>query len=69
MRYGELLEARATEMAIEEFLAGGEMTAITFRIPKNLKDAAVEVARRKGMSFSAFVRMSIIDELAKERRA
>ncbi|MBQ3302061.1 MAG: hypothetical protein IJH04_07970 [Eggerthellaceae bacterium] len=69
MRYGDLLEAKATETEIDEFLADGDMTAIAFRIPRNLKDSAVEVARRKGMSFSAFVRMSMIDELAKERRS
>ena len=69
MRYGNLLEGKATETEIDEFLADGDMTAITFRIPRNLKDSAAEIARRKGMSFSAFVRMSIIDELAKERRS
>lgn len=41
------------------------MIAITFRILKNLKESAVEAASLKGISFSAFIRMSMMDQLAK----
>ena len=65
MKYTELVEAGATETEIREFLADGEMTAITFRIPRNLEDAGVEAAALRGMSYSAFIRMCMMDELAK----
>lgn len=65
MKYSDLIEGKATETEIRDFLADGDMTAITFRIPKNLKDAAAETASRKGMSFSAFMRMCMMEELAK----
>ena len=42
------------------------MTAITIRIPKNLKDAAAERASLKGISFSAYARMCMIADLAPE---
>lgn len=67
MRYGELVEGKATETEIREYLADGDMVAITFRIPENLKLSAQEEARNRGMSFSAFVRMSMMAELAKTR--
>jgi len=65
MKYTELVEGKATETEIREFLSEGDMTAITIRIPKNLKDAAAEAAPHRGMSFSAFIRMCMMDELAK----
>lgn len=63
MKYSELVRNEVSAPEIQEFLAGGEATAITIRIPKNLKNAAMEAASFKGMSFSAFVRMCMIDEL------
>lgn len=66
MKYSELLKDSASETDIKEFLAGGEMTAVTFRIPKNLKDAAMEASSLKGLSFSAFVRTCMIEELAEK---
>lgn len=65
MRYNELIERNACEFEVREYLSNGAMTAITIRIPKNLKDAAVESAAGKGMSFSAFIRMCMMEELAK----
>ncbi len=65
MRYSELIESKMTESEIREFLKDGEMIAITFRIPKNLKESAAEAASLKGISFSAFIRMSMMDQLAK----
>ena len=43
---------------------GGDMAAITIRIPKNLRDAGKEAAALKGVSFSAFIRMCMIQELS-----
>ena len=61
MRYSELIERNACEFEVREYLSDGAMTAITIRIPKNLKDAAVESAAGMGMSFSAFIRMCMMD--------
>lgn len=65
MKYGELIGRNASEFEVREFLTDGDMTAITIRIPKNLKDAAVESAAGRGMSFSAFIRMCMMEELSK----
>lgn len=65
MEYSDLCESQATETEIRKFLKEGDMTAITIRIPKNLKDAAAEAAENSGMSFSAFIRMCMMTELAK----
>ena len=65
MKYGELIGRNASEFEVREFLTDGDTTAITIRIPKNLKDAAVESAAGKGMSFSAFIRMCMMEELSK----
>lgn len=66
MKYSELVESDATQTQKQEFLTGGDMTAITIRIPKNLKDAAAERAALKGISFSAYARMCMISDLAPE---
>lgn len=63
MKYSELLESGATESKRQDYLAEGEQTPITLRVPKNLKDAAAEAARLRGVSFSAFIRTCIINEL------
>lgn len=65
MKYGDLLDNNATETEIREFLTQGDVAPITFRIPRNLKDSSAEEAARRGMSFSAFVRMCLMNELAK----
>lgn len=44
-------------------LADGGQMAITLRIPKNLKEAAQEQAELKGMSFSAYVRTCLINDM------
>ena len=67
MRYGELVGKNASEFEVREFLTDGGMTAITIRIPKNLKDAAAQSAAGKGMSFSAFIRMCMMEELVKSK--
>lgn len=67
MRYSDLVEAQATETEIRTFLTEGELIAVTFRIPKNLKNAAMEASSLQGMSFSAFVRSCMIQELANKK--
>lgn len=63
MKYSELVDSGATEGRLQEHLAGGEPIAITLRVPKNLKQAAAEAARLRGVSFSAFIRTCVINEL------
>lgn len=66
MSYKELIKSGADATDIQQYLVDGEMTAITIRIPKNLRDSAKEAAELKGMSFSALVRASLIQQLAKK---
>ncbi|MGO5210887.1 hypothetical protein ACTQ13_03135 [Parafannyhessea sp. LCP21S3_E6] len=42
------------------------MASITIRIPKNLRDAGKEAATLRGVSFSAFICVCMIDELVKK---
>lgn len=67
MKYSELVDSGATEGRLQEHLADGDPIAITLRVPKNLKDAAAEAARLRGVSFSAFIRTSVINELTQSR--
>ena len=64
MKYTDLIERGSFESQLQEFLSDGGPTPITIRVPKNLKDSSVEVARLRGVSFSAFVRACLINELA-----
>lgn len=65
MGYSDLIEKGATSQELKEFFAGGGQTAITVRIPANLRDAFKEEAELRGMNFSAFLRMCMIQELSK----
>lgn len=67
MKYSELVDSGATGGRLQEHLADGEPIAITLRVPKNLKDAAAEAARLRGVSFSAFIRTCVINELTNTR--
>ena len=64
VKYTDLLEQGSSEAQVQAFLSDGEPTPITIRVPKNLKEAASEVARLRGVSFSAFVRNCLINELS-----
>lgn len=64
--YGELIRQKADETEIRRFLVDGEQVSVTLRIPDALRDAAKEEAALRGMSFSAFVRTCMIEELAKK---
>ena len=65
MAYAELLAKDAGEAELRAFLVDGDVVPVTMRIPKNLRDSAKEVATLRGISFSAFVRTCMINELAK----
>lgn len=65
MSYSELLKQNADPTEIQEYLVNGKMTAVTVRIPQNLRDSAKEAAALKGMSFSTLVRMCLIDALTR----
>lgn len=67
MKYSELVDSGATEGRLQDHLADGAPIAITLRVPKNLKDAAAEAARLRGVSFSAFIRTCVINELTQPR--
>lgn len=62
MKCSELVSSDASETELQERLSEDGMTIITMRIPRNLKEAAA----LKGVSFSAFIRMCMIEELAKK---
>lgn len=65
MGYSDLIEKGASRQELKEFFTGGGQTAITIRIPANLRDAFKEEAELRGMNFSAFLRMCMIQELSK----
>lgn len=65
MKYDELIGSNVSEFEVRECLTDDDMTAATIRITKNLKDAAVEPAFGKEMSFSTFIQMCMMEELAK----
>lgn len=64
--YTELVDSKASETDIRRYLMEGERVSVTMRIPDTLRDAAKEEAALRGMSFSAFVRTCMIEELAKK---
>lgn len=66
MDYADMLKRGASATEMRDYLVDGEMTAITIRIPRNLRDSAKKAAQLRGMSFSAFIRECMIDELANE---
>ncbi|NEG71181.1 YlcI/YnfO family protein [Bifidobacterium ramosum] len=66
MTYSNLIEKGAGETEIRAYLVDGDTVPVTMRIPANLRDSAKEAAALRGMSFSAFVRTCIINELVKD---
>ena len=64
--YKELIKGNPDETEIRSFLVNGNQVSVTLRIPDTLRDAAKEEASLRGMSFSAFVRTCMIEELAKK---
>lgn len=66
MGYLNLLREGASATDIREHLVSGKPDAITIRIPDTLRDAAKEEAALKGMSFSAYVREQLIEDLTRK---
>lgn len=66
MLYSEMLKSNADETDLRKHLASGKQVAVAFRIPECLRDAAKEAAELRGVSFSAFMRMCMIEELTKK---
>ena len=64
--YKELIKSNPDETEIRSFLGDGDQVSVTLRSPDTLRDAAKEEAALRGMSFSAFVRTCMIEELAKK---
>jgi len=66
--YMELIEENPSETEIRSYLVDGERLSVTLCIPEVLRDAVKDEAALCDMSFSAFVRTRMIEELA-ERSA
>ncbi len=66
MGYIDLLNNGASSTEVRSYLSDGPSTAITIRIPANLKEATAEAAELYGMSFSAFIRGCLIEKLSKK---
>ena len=64
--YRDLIEGSPSETEIRSYLVDGDQVSVTLRIPDTLRDAAKDEAALRGMSFSAFVRACMIEELAKK---
>ena len=65
MKYSELVNSGATKTELQEQPVGGDMTTITMRILRTLKEAGAEGANLHDISFSVFICMRMIEELVK----
>lgn len=65
-RYKDLIKGNPDETEIRSFPVNGNQVSVTLRIPNTLRDAAKEETALRGMSFSAFVRTCMLEELAKK---
>lgn len=68
MGYTEMLRDGSSTTEMREYLVGGETTAVTIRIPRNLRDSAKKAAELRGTSFSALIRECLIEELTNKGR-
>lgn len=51
MGYTEMLRDGSSTTEMREYLVGGETTAVTIRIPRNLRDSAKKAAELRGTIF------------------
>ena len=65
--YSELLESGATTSEIQAFLVDSELVPVTIRIPRSLRDSAKEAASLSGLTFTSFVKQSMIEKLSAPR--
>ena len=68
MSYSELVESGATKKQRQAYLTDGEMEVVSIRVPKNLKDAATEIANLQGIGFSAYARMCILEAVVEKKQ-
>lgn len=68
MGYTDMLRDGASPTEMREYLVGGEATAVTIRIPRNLRDSAKKAAELRGTSFSALIRECLINELTEKEQ-
>lgn len=68
MSYTDLVKNGAGATDMRAYLVEGEQTAVTIRIPKNLRDGAKEAALLRGTTFSSFIRESMLDSLVKDAK-
>ena len=68
MKYSELLDRNAALSELQSFLVDGGNVAVTVRIPKNMRDAAKEMAELSGISFTGLLKLSLIEYLAQRGR-
>lgn len=65
MNYSELLETGASPTEIQSYLRDSELVSVTIRIPRTLRDSAKEVASLRGMNFTSFIKVLVIEELSR----
>ena len=53
MGYTDMSRDGSSPTEMREYLVGGETTAVTIRIPRNLRDSAKQAAELRGTSFDA----------------
>lgn len=66
--YTDLIDRHVEQTYLRSHLVDCENVAVTIRIPKNLRESAKESASMRGMSFSALIRQSIIEDLASSEK-
>ena len=66
--YTDFIDGLPSETEIRSYLVDGNRVSVTLRIPDTLRDTAKAEASLRGMSFSAFVRTCMIEELSKKGR-
>ena len=65
--YTEMVQKGANETELRRYLSEGDQVAVTLRIPHNLKASSADEASLQGMSFSAFVRNCLLNELTAKK--
>ncbi len=64
MKYSDLVENGATDTEKQKFLVGGDMAAITIRIPKNLRGVVEAYNNRNKLQFTSKVVSDFGDDLS-----
>lgn len=60
-----LLDSGATPTEIQAYLVDSELVPVTIRIPRTLRDSAKEAAALSGLTFTALVKMCLIEDVVK----